>query len=142
VEIAMQLLNPYIHFNGQCEEAFKFYAKVLGGEIKMMLPYRGNPAGEQTPPEMLDKIMHARLVVGDKVLMASDAPPDRYQSPQGFSVTVGVDTPTEAERIYNAFADGGMVFMALGPTFFAERFGMLKDKFGTPWMVICEKKAT
>jgi PhnB protein len=79
---------------------------------------------------MLDKIMHARLVVSDKVLMVSDAPPDRYHPPQGFSVTVGVETPAKAERIYNASAE--RCSMALRPTFFAERFGMLKDKFGTP----------
>ena len=111
----MRMLNPYIHFNGQCEEAFKFYAKVLKGEIKMMLPYRGGPAEQQTPSEMLDKIMHARLVVSDKVLMGSDAPPDRYHPPQGFSVTVGVETPAEAERIYNAFADGGRCSWRWGP---------------------------
>jgi len=137
----MQLLNPYLYFNGQCEEAFKFYAKVLGGEIKAMLSPRGSPMEKQTSPERLDKIMHARLVFGDKVLMASDAPPEQYQTPQGFSVTIGVDTPAEAERIYNTFAEGGTVIMAMGPTFFAERFGMLKDKFGIPWMVLCEKKA-
>jgi PhnB protein len=86
----MQLLNPYLYFNGQCEEAFKFYQKVLGGEIKAMLSPKGSPMEKQTPPEQLDKIMHARLVFGGKVLMGSDAAPEHYQSPHGFSVTATV----------------------------------------------------
>ena len=128
----MQLLNPYLHFNGQCEEAFNFYAKVLGGEIVAMTE-------EHVPAEWRNKIIHARLIVGDKLLMASDTPPDRFDQPKGFSVTVGVDTAAEAERIFNAFAEGGTVRMPMGETFFAERFGMVADRFGTPWMVLCEK---
>jgi PhnB protein len=131
----MQFLNAYVHFNGQCEEAFNFYAKVLGGEIK------GTPAEEHVPAEWRNKIIHARLMVGDKLLMASDAPPDRFDQPKGFSVTVGVDTAAEAERIYNTFAEGGTVRMPMEETFFAERFGMVTDRFGTPWMILCEKKA-
>ena len=92
----MQLLNPYLHFNGQCEEAFNFYAKVLGGEIIAMMPHKGTPAEEHVPAEWQNKIIHARLMVGDKLLMASDAPPDRFDQPKGFSVTVGVDTAAEA----------------------------------------------
>lgn len=135
----MQLLNPYLHFNGQCEEAFNFYAKVLGGKIVAMMPYKGTPAEEQTPAERLNKIIHARLMVGDKLLMGSDAPPERFDQPKGFSVTVGVDTSAEAERIFSAFGDGGTVHMPMAETFFAERFGMVTDRFGTPWMVLCEK---
>ena len=135
----MQLLNPYLHFNGQCEEAFNFYAKVLGGEIVAMIPHKGTPAEEHVPAEWRNKIIHARLMVGDKLLMASDTPPDRFDQPKGFSVTVGVDTAAEAERIFNAFAEGGTVRMPMGETFFAERFRMVADRFGTPWMVLCEK---
>jgi PhnB protein len=137
----MQLLNPYLHFNGQCEEAFNFYAKVLGGEIVTMMPHKGTPAEEHVPAKWRNKIIHARLMVGDKLLMASDAPPDRFDQPKGFSVTVGVDTAAEAERIYNTFAEGGTVRMPMEETFFAERFGMVTDRFGTPWMILCEKKA-
>ena len=79
--------------------------------------------------------------LGDKLLMASDAPPDRFDQPKGFSVTLGVDTAAEAERIYNTFAEGGTVRMPMEETFFAERFGMVTDRFGTPWMILCEKKA-
>jgi PhnB protein len=134
-------LNPYLFFNGQCEAAFKFYEKVLGGKIVVMMPHEGTPAAAQVPPEWLKKIIHARLAVGDKVLMGSDAPPDRYQETKGFSVSIGVDTPAEAERIFHALSENGKVHMPMDKTFFAERFGMLADQFGIPWMIICEKAA-
>ena len=134
-------LNPYLLFNGQCEAAFKFYEKVLRGKIVAMMPHEGTPAASHVPPEWLKKIIHARLVVGDKVLMGSDAPPDRYQETKGFSISVGVDTPAEAERIFHALSENGKVHMPMEKTFFAERFGMLADQFGIPWMIICEKAA-
>jgi PhnB protein len=132
-------LNPYLTFNGNCEAAFKFYEQVLGGKIVAMIPHEGTPAAEHVPSEWRSKVMHARLVTGDKVLMGSDAPPDRYQAMQGFSVTLGIDDPSEAERIFNALAKDGTVRMPIQPTFWAVRFGMLVDQFGTPWMVNCEK---
>jgi PhnB protein len=134
-------LNPYLLFNGQCEAAFKFYEKVLRGKIVAMMPHEGTPAASHVPPEWLKKIIHARLVVGDKVLMGSDAPPDRYQETKGFSISVGVDTAAEAERIFHALSENGKVQMPMEKTFFAERFGMLADQFGVPWMIICEKAA-
>jgi PhnB protein len=133
-------LNPYLFFNGQCEAAFKFYEKVLGGKIEAMMPHEGTPAEEHVSPEWRQKIMHARLVVGDKVLMGSDAPPDRTDGAmKGFSVTLGVDSTAEAERIFNALANKGTVRMPIQQTFWAARFGMLIDRFGTPWMINCEK---
>lgn len=134
-------LNPYLFFNGNCETAFKFYAQVLGGKIVAMMPHEGTPAAEQVPPEWRKKIIHARLMVGDKVLMASDAPPDRYDAMKGFSVTLGIEDPAEAERIFHALAENGTVRMPIAPTFWALRFGMLVDQFGTPWMINCEKPA-
>jgi PhnB protein len=131
-------MNPYLFFPGQCEAAFKFYAKVLGGEIIAMMPHEGTPAAENVPPAWRSKIIHARMVVGDKVLMGSDAPPDHQQAMQGFSVTLGIDDPAEAERVFHALAENGTVRMPIGKTFWAERFGMLVDQFGTPWMVNCE----
>ena len=134
-------LNPYLTFDGRCEQAFKFYAKVLGGEIAAMIPHEGTPAEGHVPADWKKKIMHARLTVGDKVLMGSDAPPDRYDGGmKGFSVTLGVDKPKEAERIFDALADKGKVTMPIQETFWAQRFGMLVDQFGTPWMINCEKK--
>jgi PhnB protein len=132
-------LNPYLFFDGDCEAAFKLYERVLGGKIVAMLPHEGTPAAETVPPEWRRKIIHARLQLGEAFLMGSDAPPGRYQkSSGGYSVTVRVDTPEEAERVFGALADGGTVHCALDKTFFALKFGMLADKFGIPWMIICE----
>ena len=133
-------LNSYLFFNGQCEAAFKFYEQCLGGKIDAMLTHAGTPVEGQVPANWRDKIMHARLVVGDAVLMGSDAPPEHFQQPQGFSVALGVDEPAEAERIFNALADKGTVRMALQQTFWALRFGMLVDRFGIPWMINCENE--
>ena len=132
-------VNPYRTFNGNCEEAFKTYQKILGGEIAAMIPPEGTPSEESVPPEWRKKIVHARLVSNGMVLMGSDAPPDRYQPMKGFSVTVNTKKPAEAERIFNALADKATVAVPLGETFFAAKFAMLTDKFGTPWMIICEK---
>jgi PhnB protein len=131
-------LNPYLVFNGQCEAAFKFYAKCLGGKIEAMMTHAGTPAAEHVPPEWRDKILHARMVVGDAALMASDAPPDRYQKPQGFSVSIQINNRTEAERIFRALSENGTVQMPFEQTFWASGFGMCVDQFGIPWMVNCE----
>jgi PhnB protein len=131
-------LNPYLLFNGQCEAAFKFYERIFGGKIEAMIPHEGTPAAEHVPPEWRKKILHARLSVGDEVLMGSDAPPDRYEAMKGFSVTLGIDDPAEAERIFHALAENGTVRMPIEKTFWALRFGMLVDQFGTPWMINCE----
>jgi len=131
-------LNPYLTFNGQCEAAFKFYEKVLGGKIEAMMTYGGSPMAEQTQPEWRNKIMHARMTVSDEVLMASDAPPDRYEAMKGIMVTLGIDDSGEAERIFRALSEKGSVQMPIQKTFWAARFGMLVDQFGTPWMINCE----
>ena len=134
-------LNSYLTFNGQCEAAFKFYEQCLGGKIVAMVTHVGTPAEEQVPAEWRNKLLHARLIVGDEVLMGSDAPPDRYEESKGFSVTVGIDDPTDAERIFDALAKNGTVKMPIQKTFWAVRFGMLVDQFGIPWMVNCEQAA-
>jgi PhnB protein len=132
-------IQPYLFFNGDCEAAFNFYERCLGGKIEAMLTHAGSPAEQQVPAEWRSKILHARLVVGDAVLMASDAPPGHYQKPQGFSVSVQINEPVRAESVFHALADGGTVTMPIQETFFAARFGMLVDKFGTHWMVNCDK---
>ena len=134
-------LNPYLTFGGDCEEAFKVYEKVLGGKIVAMMPNEGTPAAEHVPAEWRKKIIHARLILDGVPLMGSDAPPDHYEPMQGFSVTLNIKEPAEAERVFNALAEGGSVRMPLGETFWAIKFGMLTDRFGTPWMVNCEKAA-
>lgn len=132
-------INPYLSFNGKCAEAFTFYAQVLGGENVMMMTYGESPMAAQTAPEDKDRIMHARLKAGDMVLMGADAPPQFYQPAQGMVVSVSVDAPAEADRIFKALSENGTVKMPIQETFWAQRFGMLIDRFGTPWMVNCEK---
>jgi len=131
-------LNPYLNFNGQCESAFKFYEKCLGGKITAMLTFGSSPMAEKTPQEWHDKIMHARLTVGEAVLMASDAPPGHYEKTKGMSIALNTDRPEEAERIFAALSENGAVQMPIQPTFWAARFGMLIDQFGIPWMINCE----
>lgn len=128
--------NTYLFFNGNCKAAFQYYERHLGGKIEMMLTAADAP--EPMPGGSPDAIMHVRMSIGDNVLMGSDAPKDRYNKPQGFDVTIGVDTPDEAERVFAALAEKGEIRMPLQKTFFAARFGSLVDQFGIPWMVICE----
>ena len=132
-------MNNYLYFNGNCEAAFKFYEKCLGGKIEALITHEGTPAEKSVPAEWAKKILHARLVAGDAVLMASDAPPEHYSKPQGFSININVAEPAEAERLFKALSEGGEVIMSLAETFWAVRFGMFTDKFGIPWMVNCEK---
>jgi len=133
-------LNTYLQFNGNCEEALKFYEKALGAKLVFMMRYGEAPASEQCSKEMAAKIMHGRIVAGDNVLMASDCPPDRYQPPGGFSISVNVDSAAEAERYFAALSEKATICMPIGETFWAERFGMLTDQFGVSWMLNCEKK--
>ena len=132
-------LNAYLTFNGQCEAAFKFYERCLVGKIVAMMPHEGTPVAEHVPAEWRNKILHARLTVGDQVMMGSDAPPSRYEEPKGFSVSVQIKDPAEAERIFQALAENGKVQMPIQQTFWAARFGMLMDQFGIPWMINCEQ---
>lgn len=131
-------LNPYLNFNGNCKEALAFYVKVLKTDIIMMMSFADTPMADQSPPEMRDLVAHAQLRIGDSVLMASDAP-GNYERPRGISVTLGIEAPEEAERVFNAFAEQGTVQMPLAETFWAQRFGMVVDRFGIPWMINCEK---
>ena len=130
-------LNTYLTFSGQCEAAFKFYERYLGGKIESMFPHAGTPAEEHVPPEWRHKIMHASLAVGDSLLMGSDAPPDRLKGLKRFAVNVAVEDSAEAERIFQALSEGATIGMPMQQTFWAARFGMLTDQFGIPWMVNC-----
>ncbi|HXT53580.1 MAG TPA: VOC family protein [Candidatus Eisenbacteria bacterium] len=132
-------LNPYLFFDGQCEAAFKFYEQCLGGKIVAMFSHAGTPAEEQVPANWRDKIMHARMLVGDEALMGSDAPPEHYEQTKGFSVSLSIDDPAQAEHVFNALAEKGTVKMPFQRTFWAVGFGMLVDRFGIPWMINCEK---
>jgi PhnB protein len=128
-------LNPYLMFKGQCEAAFKFYAQCLGGKITVMLTHAETPAADQVPTEWRNKIIHARLQLGDTELMGSDAPPEYSAEMKGFSVSLTLANSAEAERVFNALSANATVRMPLQQTFFASRFGMLTDQFGVPWMI-------
>jgi PhnB protein len=131
--------SPYLNFNGQCEEAFKFYEKVLGARIDTMIPHEGGPTGKVVPPEWRKKILHARMTIGDRIVSGADAPPGHYEAPRGFSVMLQLADDLEAERIFAALGEGGQVQMRIQPTFWATRFGMVIDQFGIPWMINCSQ---
>jgi PhnB protein len=130
-------LNPYLNFNGQCEAAFKFYERCLGGKIDAMMTYGESPMAEQSSPESRHQIMHVQLTVNDMVLMGSDAPSGHFEKPQGFFVSLQFDDVVEAERMFHALKENGTVQMPLQETFWAARFGMLVDQFGIPWIINC-----
>ena len=131
-------VNPYLSFNGTCEAAFKFYEQVFGGKIQVMMTFEGSPMADHAPANWRGKIMHARLDIGDQTLMGSDPPPDRYQPIKGITVSLSIDQPEDADRIFQALSEKGSVQMPIQKTFWALRFGMLTDQFGVPWMINCE----
>src|SRR5262245_20457854 len=128
-------LCPYLNFDGNCAEAFRFYEKVLRGKILMLQTHRESEMKKEVPPDWHNRVIHTRLAVGDKVLMGSDAPPDGYAAPQGLYVSIGVATAAEAERIFNELQAGGQVTMPFQKTFWSPGFGMLVDRYAIPWMV-------
>jgi PhnB protein len=131
------MLCPYVFYDGNCEAAFKFYEKVLGAKIEMLLRNEEAPPEMPSPPERKKMIMHGRVSIDGQILMGSDAPPDHFNKPQGFSVSLTVSDPAAAERKFKALLEGGSVNMAFGKTFFSRGFGMGTDQFGIPWMVYC-----
>jgi PhnB protein len=131
------MLCPYVSYDGNCEAAFKFYEMALGAKIEMLMRNEEAPPEMPSPPERKKKIMHGRISIGGQTLMASDAPPDHFHKPQGFSVSLTVNDPAEAERKFKALLEGGSVMMPFGKTFFSRGFGMGTDQFGIPWMIYC-----
>lgn len=132
-------VSPYLGFSGNCEEALKFYAETLGGNIEAMMKYAGSPA-EEHAPGWGDKILHARLVVDSNVIMASDGPrPEATaDSAKPVTVSIGLNDAAKGERIFNALSEGGKIDMPFQKTFWAKGFGMCTDRFGIPWMINCE----
>ena len=129
-------VQPYLFFGGRCEEALEFYRKALGAELVMLSRFKEAPEPQPGMPDCFDeKIMHATLRIGETLLMASDGRCEGPQNFEGFSLSITVADETEAERIFAALSDGGIVTMALAKTFWAPKFGMLQDKFGVGWMV-------
>jgi PhnB protein len=130
--------NPYLTFDGTCREAMESYAKILDGKIVAMITHKDMPEAD-CPADWGDRIMHARLIFDGNVLMASDRIPGCDENMQGFSVALQTKSAEEAERIFNGLAERGNVRMPLQETSWAHKFGMLTDRFGTPWMINCEK---
>jgi len=132
-------VHTYLNFAGNCEQALKYYEQHLGAKITMMMKFNQMPDPKMAPPGMQDQVLHARFRLGDAALMASDGPADRVQPMRSVYISLGVGTSEEAERIYKVLSEAGEIFMPMQETFFAHRFGQLRDKFGTNWMVIHEK---
>ncbi len=131
-------VQAYLFFNGRAEEAIEFYKKALGAQVEMLMRFSDSP--EPPPPGMVppgseNKVMHSSLRIGDSVVMASDGNCGGKTQFQGFSLSLNVKTPADAERLYNALVEGGQVQMPLGKTFWSECFGMLTDRFGVGWMI-------
>lgn len=132
-------VQPYLFFDGRCEEAVEFYRRTLGAEVTMLMRFKDSPEPPQPgmcPPGSADKIMHTSFRIGDTTVMASDGRCQGQPSFQGFSLSIAVPNEGEAERRFNALAEGGQVQMPLAKTFFSPRFGMVVDRFGVSWMVI------
>jgi PhnB protein len=132
-------VRTYLNYGGNCAEAFKFYERNLGAKIGMLMTYDQAPGATNLKPEEAKAVLHAQISVGDTDIMASDVPKDRYQPMRSAYICLGVDSDAEAERVHKVLADGGEIFMPMQETFYATKFSMLRDKFGTSWMVIHEK---
>ena len=130
-------LNTYVNFAGKCAEAFRFYEKHLGGRIGMMMTHGEAPDQRQVRPDLKDAVLHARISIGDTELMGADIP--NAQPMRSAYLSLSVESDGEAERIFSALSDGGEVFMPIQETFFATRFGQLRDRFGINWMIIHER---
>jgi PhnB protein len=131
-------MTPYLNFNGQCEAAFTLYERCLGAQLGPIFRYAGSPMADQAPAGWEDKVMHGSLTVGEQVLMGADVAPERYEKPTGFSLSLQMQSTTDAERIFHCLAEDGTVVMPLEKTFWAARFGMVVDRFGIPWLINCE----
>lgn len=130
-------LHTYLNYGGNCQQAFRFYEQHLGGKITMLMTHGQNPHPGQVPADWQDAVLHARIEIGETVLMGADVP--SYKPMRSVYLSLTVDGSEEAERLYALLADGGEVFMPLQETFFAFRFGQLRDRFGTSWMIVHER---
>lgn len=133
-------LDVYLNYGGNCEEAFRFYEKHLGGKITMLMRHGELPDPSKVPANWTNAVLHARIEIGNGVLMGADIP-DRFQPMRSAYLTLTVDSVEEAERVYALLVEGGEIFMKMEQTFFAKRFAMLRDKFGTSWMLLHEPTA-
>lgn len=131
-------LYTYLNYGGNCRQAFEFYAEHLGGKITMLTTHGEVPDPSKVPPEWRNAVLHARIELGGTVVLAADIPPERFQPMRSAYLSLMVDSVAEAERIYSLLSEGGQIFMPMQETFFARRFAMLRDRFGTSWMLLYE----
>ena len=131
-------IATHLSFKGDCEVAFKFYAQSLGAELGPIFRYAGSPMADQAPPGWEDKIMHGSITLGEQTLMGADVAPHQYEAPKGFSLSIQIKNTADAERIFQDLSKEGSIVMPLEKTFWAERFGMVVDRFGIPWLINCE----
>ena len=131
-------LDVYVNYAGVCQQAFKFYEQHLGGKITMMLTHQHQPGGAKVPDDWKNAILHARMEIGNTVLMGADIP--NAEPMRSAYLTLSLGSAKEAERIYDLLSEEGQIFMKMEETFFASRFAMLRDKFGTSWMLLHEKQ--
>ena len=134
-------VQPYLFFNGRCEEAVGFYRSAVGAEVEMLSRFKDAPQPGMAQPGMEDKVMHASFRIGETILMASDGRCDGQPRFEGFSLSIDIRDEKEAESVFNALANGGKITMPLEKTFWAPKFGMLEDRFGVGWMVSVQHKA-
>ena len=134
-------LNPHLNYGGNCAEAFRFYEKHLGGKITAMMTQDQQPDPKNIPPGWDKAVMYASMTLGDSQLSGNDVLGDRFQPMRSAYLSLRVDSIAEAERIHAVLADGGQIFMPIQETFFALRFSMLRDKFGTSWMILHQRPA-
>src|SRR5579862_8643056 len=132
-------VRTYLNYGGNCEQAFRCYEQHLGGKITSLMTFGQMPDPKEIPEGMEKAVLHARMDIGDTQLMASDAPPDAFKPMRSVYLSLAVESTGEAERLYDLLTDGGEIFMPMNETFFAFRFAMLRDKFGTSWMIIHER---
>ena len=132
-------IEPYLFFDGRCEEAIEFYRRTLGAEPVMMMRFKENPEPSTNPPGSGEKVMHASFRVGDATILASDGNCTGRPTFNGVSLSITVSNVADAERKFAALAEGGQVQMPMAQTFFAPRFGMVADRFGVSWMIVAEK---
>jgi PhnB protein len=131
-----RIVNPYLFFDGRCEEALEFYRKTLDADVTMLMRFKDSPDPASCAPGSADKVMHAEFRIGETTVMASDGNCEGKLSFQGFGLGLTVPTEAEADRRFAALADGGQVVMPLAKTFFSPRFGMVNDRFGVCWMIL------
>jgi PhnB protein len=129
-------VEPYLFFEGRCDEALEFYRQALGAEVTMLLRFKESPDPAMCPPGAEDKVMHANLRIGNTTLMASDGRCEGRAVFQGFALSLSLTDRAEAQRLFTALSEGGEILMPLAATFFASLFGMVTDRFGVSWMII------